>query len=209
MIANNLYFRRNILENLLAKDGSELAELARLEGLAGWEILGLLKGAMKLKERVDESMLISKKCLDAIPLSLRAISRFNRAPDNLIEYMLRCISSREVAYQFVLDELWAMNQGNARAKKFIALSGIPKRKWENAVEYSREDELWRILRFSLLGELWDEFLDGDNDSGEALGVASMIVIEKIMQKYNIGIYKQESSKLSFLDMIDFNHFFKQ
>lgn len=211
VIANNLYFRRNILEKLTEQDLTEqernkLMELAKQEKLVGPEMLGMFTGARLLKNKVDESMLICKKLLEDFPLSARAISRFSNAPSNLAEYMLRCIPSREVAYSFVLDELWAMDQGNARAKKFIALSGIPKREWGNAVEHSLENELWSILRLNLLNQLWYDFLDGDNDSGEALGVASMIVIEKIMQKYSIGIYKQESSKPSFLEMI--NNFLK-
>lgn len=212
VIANNLYFRRNILEDfekLVEREVDKLVErqAERIEEFIEQEKLKrFFDGTTLLKTEVDESMLICKKLLKDFPLSAGAISQLNKAPYNLVECMLRCIPSREVAYSFVLDELWAMDQGNARAKKFIALSGIPKREWGNAVEHSLENELWSILRLNLLNQLWYDFLDGDNDSGEALGVASMIVIEKIMQKYSIGIYKQESSKPSFLEMI--NNFLK-
>lgn len=179
-------------EKLVEREVDKLVErqAERIEEFIEQEKLKrFFDGTTLLKTEVDESMLICKKLLKDFPLSAGAISQLNKAPYNLVECMLRCIPSREVAYSFVLDELWAMDQGNARAKKFIALSGIPKREWENAVEHSLEDMLWKILRLGLLRELHDGCLNGHNDSGEAMGVACMIVVEKIMQKYSIGVYE--------------------
>lgn len=67
---------------------------------------------------------------------LIASDGIEHATDRFSEIVARKIPTRELAYQFMLQELDGASRGNSSSKYFAAHSGIPKEQYRNALDNS-------------------------------------------------------------------------
>lgn len=102
------------------------------------------------------------------------------------------LRTRELAYQFVLEELEAASGGDTNAKEFVSESGIEPQQYIGAMQNSRPE------------------IDGSGGPQQLLIYATnqlssdpvtmvefrIKVVKNIMKKFNIGIYEKTENTLS-------------
>ncbi len=111
--------------------------------------------------------------------------------DRFAEFVSRKLTSREIAYQFILEEIQGASMGNSASKRFASNSGIhPEEYWgamaNSMPEVDGPDGPQQLLLASSLQlannqELMAEFRCRIND--------------KIMQKFGLGKYGKEEDRI--------------
>lgn len=111
------------------------------------------------------------------------------ATDRFSEMVCRKLTSREIAYQFILEELEAASMGDSTAKNFAVSSGIAYSEYKGALQNSRIEvdgpDGPQLLLIGLAMEL--------KDTLHMMVEFRCKVDEKIMKKFGFGKYQSTTS----------------
>lgn len=117
--------------------------------------------------------------------------RLNDIIGRMVGAVINKIPNEEVAYQFVLEELWAMDKAKDdefKARMFLRRCGFSKDDYADAMKHSFEEVdgpngpqvTARTLTWSL-----------KKISTDFMVLAALIIVENIMKEYGFGVYGDE------------------
>jgi len=113
----------------------------------------------------------------------------DHATDRFAEVVSRKIPNREIAYQFILEELEAASMGNSTAKRFAADSGIVHSEFKGALQNSRIEvdgpDGPQMLLIGLTMEL--------KDKPDMMVEFRCKVDERIMKTFGFGKFSKNSA----------------
>lgn len=116
----------------------------------------------------------------------------DHATDRFAEIVSRKLPNREIAYQFILEELEAASMGNSTSQRFAADSGITHSEFKGALQNSRIEvdgpDGPQLLLIGLAMELKDKF--------DMMVEFRCKVDEKIMKKFGFGKFSKNSADSS-------------
>ncbi|WP_157269884.1 tetratricopeptide repeat protein [Azohydromonas aeria] len=126
------------------------------------------------KKKTQLETLISKDGID-------------HATTRIAEMISSKLTSREIAYQFILEELDGARRGNEASMKFAAESGIPAHEYQGAISNSRPEVDGPGGPQQLLMGLCLELMS-DQD---LMAKFRCMVDDKIMRKFEFGKYASQ------------------
>ena len=119
------------------------------------------------------------------------IDGIEHAVRRLTEISLSKLANKEIAYQFILEEIEAAAQGNSISKKFAQNSGITPEQYKNAMNNSRVEVDGPDSAQQFLNNI-GMHLSGNENLRVELRIN---IIENIMKYFSFGNYKSSKKAI--------------